>query len=61
VDFSKYFSREGAKSGEIWFFLLETKKTIFSCCKFQIPGGPTPLFPASDAHVSVGRVKTPIL
>jgi len=31
----------GAKSGEIWFFLLETKKTVFAK-NFKIQGSSTP-------------------
>jgi len=37
----------GGRSGEIWFFLLVTKKTIFFAEIFKIQGS---LGPPSDAH-----------
>jgi len=33
------FFQVGTKSGESWFFPLETKKTTFFCWKFQNSGG----------------------
>jgi len=46
--FFQNFSRNGAKSGEIWFFPLETKKTTSLCRNFQYPGGS--YLPPSDVH-----------
>jgi len=45
VYFSKSFSR-GAKSGEIWFLLLENKKTPFFAEIFKF-------LPPSDTHACV--------
>jgi len=47
--FFQHFSRRGAKSGEISFFPLETKK-IFIYGNFQISGGQGPFAPRSDAN-----------
>ena len=41
-DFSKIFLG-GAKSGKIYFFPLETKKTMFFAKSFKIQGGPRSL------------------
>jgi len=49
----EYFSKNFlwvAKSGEICFFPLETKKTTLFCCNFQNPGVVLPL--PSDAHAT---------
>ena len=55
-DFYKLFLG-GAKSGEICFFLLETKNTTFFCWNFQNPGGPRiPCLP-SDAHASMYSIQ----
>ena len=46
-DFSKIFL-EGAKTGEICFFPLKTKKTTFFCWEFKNPFRRPP----SDTHAS---------
>ena len=51
----------GAKSGEILFFSLETKKTTCFCWKFQNPGGQGPPSDddVDDAQSSLGYVCRP--
>jgi len=48
-DFSKIFPG-GAKSGEIYFFPLEIKKTTFFAEIFKIQGRKATPVPPSDAH-----------
>ena len=49
VDFFKSFSK-GAKSGEIWFLPLTTKKTAFFAEIFKF-------LPPSDTHACVEKVR----
>ena len=46
----RFFSRGGAKSGEIWFLPLEIENTTFFANNFKIQGANAPLPSPSDAH-----------
>jgi len=48
--FSQNFFQGWAKSGEIWFSVLEIEKTTFFANHFKIQGDKPTLPPTSDAH-----------